>query len=217
MTVRIVLADDHVIVRDGLRSLLEQQAGMEIVAEATTGLEAVQLTSKTKPDVVVLDASMPILNGVEAARQIHSQCPGVRIVCLTMHAENKFVSAMLEAGVSAYLLKECASEELVRAIETVLTNQVYISPGVGQVVADHFKAGGTHVGASAFSTLTDKERTVLQMLAEGHSTREIGERLNLSAKTVASHREHLMKKLDIPSIAGLTKLAIQVGLISLES
>lgn len=216
MSIRIVLADDHVIVRDGLRSLLEQQADMAVVAEAADGLEAVQVTGDTQPDVVVMDASMPRLNGIEATRRIRAQYPNVRVICLSIHSESQFVSAMLEAGASGYLLKDCAIEELIRAIRTVLADQVYISPGIGRVVADHFKAGSDEPIVSVFSVLTDRERAVLQMLAEGHSTKEVGARLNLSAKTIASHREHIMQKLGIWSIAGLTKYAIQQGLTALE-
>ena len=216
MSIRIVLADDHVIVRDGLRSLLEQQADMRVVAEAADGLEAVRVAGDTQPDVVVMDASMPSLNGIEATRRIRAQYPNVRVICLSIHSESQFVSAMLEAGASGYLLKDCAIEELIRAIRTVLADQVYISPGIGRVVADHFKAGSDEPIVSVFSVLTDRERAVLQMLAEGHSTKEVGARLNLSAKTIASHREHIMQKLGIWSIAGLTKYAIQQGLTSLE-
>ena len=215
MNIRVVLADDHVIVRDGLRSLLEQQSNIKIVAEAADGLEAVKVADETRPDVVIMDASMPTLNGMEATRRIRAQRPEVRVMCLSMHCESRFVSAMLEAGASAYLLKDCASEELVRAIHTVLAGQIYLSPGIGQVVADHFKTGGDAAGTSAFSILTEKERAVLQLLAEGHTTREIGERLTLSAKTVATHREHIMEKLGIRSIAGLTRYAIQQGLTTL--
>jgi len=214
MSIRVVLADDHVIVRDGLRSLLEQQTDMEIVAEATDGLEAVRVVDDSKPDVVVMDASMPTLNGVEATRRIHARLPEVRVICLSMHAESRFVSAMLEAGASGYLLKDCASDELVRAIHTVVMGRVYLSPGIGQVVANHFKAT-SDAAVSAFSVLTDKERAVLQLLAEGHTTKEISERLNLSPKTVATHREHIMDKLGIRTVAGLTKYAIQQGLTTL--
>ena len=217
MSIRIVLADDHLIVRDGLRSLLGQQTDMEVVAEAADGLEAVQVTNDSRPDLVVMDASMPTLNGIEAARRIGAQRPEVRILCLSMHNESRFVSAMLEAGASGYLLKDCATEELIRAIRAVMAGQVYISPGVGHVIADRFKAGRVAAGPSAFSVLTDKERSVLQLLAEGHTTKEIGERLKISTRTVATHREHVMAKLGISSVAGLTKYAIQQGLTSLHT
>ncbi len=216
MSIRIVLADDHAIVRDGLRSLLQQQTDMEIVGEATDGLEAVQVTKEKQPHVIIMDASMPTLNGIEATRQLRAQLFGVRIICLSMHSESQFVSAMLEAGASGYLLKDCAGEELVRSIRIVMAGQVYLSPGIGQVVVDHFKAGSASVNPSAFSILTARERMVLQLLAEGHTTKEIGKRLRLSAKTIATHREHIMEKLGIQNIAGLTKYAIQQGLTTLE-
>ena len=216
MSIRIVLADDHAIVRNGLRSLLQQQTDMEIVGEATDGLEAVQVTKEKQPHVIIMDASMPTLNGIEATRQLRAQLFGVRIICLSMHSESQFVSAMLEAGASGYLLKDCAGEELVRSIRIVMAGQVYLSPGIGQVVVDHFKAGSASVNPSAFSILTARERMVLQLLAEGHTTKEIGKRLRLSAKTIATHREHIMEKLGIQNIAGLTKYAIQQGLTTLE-
>ncbi len=216
MSVRIVLADDHIIVREGLRSLLNQQTDMEIVAEAVDGEEAVQIAGEHQPDVIVMDASMPNLNGIEATRRIRAQWPKVHVICLSMHSDSGFVSAMLKAGASGYLLKDCATEELVRAVHTVLAGQVYLSPGIGRVIADQFKGDkGPDGTPSVFSILTDRERAVLQLLAEGFSTKEISERLKLSTKTVASHREHIMKKLGITSIAGLTKYAIQEGLTTL--
>lgn len=217
MRIRILLADDHIIVRDGLRSLLEEQTDMEIVAEAADGLEAMHATAESEPDVVVMDASMPNLNGIESTRRIREKYPKVRILCLSMHSESRFVSAMLQAGASGYLLKDCASEELVRAIRTVMTGQVYLSPSIGNVVAEQFQLGKLGAFSEAHSVLTERERMVLQLLAEGNSTKAIGARLNLSTKTVATHREHIMDKLGIKSIAGLTKYAIQHGLTTLES
>jgi DNA-binding NarL/FixJ family response regulator len=217
MTIRIVLADDHEIVREGLRSLLEHHTDMEIVAEASDGVSAVEVATEQQPDVIVMDASMPGLNGIEATRQILHHFPQARIICLSMHSESQFVTAMLESGASGYLLKDCASEELIRAIQAVQAGTIYLSPAIGQVVADHFKPGGEYNEPSAFSILSDKERAVLQLLAEGHSTKAVAQRLNLSVKTIASHREHLMQKLAIDSIAGLTKYAIQQGLTTLES
>lgn len=215
MSIRIVLADDHAIVRDGLRSLLEQEADMEVVAEASNGLNAIRCVDEYKPDVIIMDASMPILNGIEATRRIRSNQTETRVICLSMHCDSRFVSSMLQAGASGYLLKDCASEELILAIRTVIGGRVYLSPGIGQVVANHFKTGGGDVNPSAFTILTDKERAVLQLLAEGYTTKEIGERLNLSPKTIATHREHIMEKLGISSVAKLTKYAIQQGLTTL--
>lgn len=215
MGVRILLADDHVIVRDGLRSLLEQQSDMHIVAEAADGLEAVRLTREHSPDVIIMDASMRTLNGIESTRRILAHLPGARVVCLSMHGESQFVSAMLEAGARGYLLKDCAADELVHAIRIVLDGQVYLSPGITQVVVDQLKVGRTGAAGSVFSVLTDREREVLQLIAEGHSTKEIGECLALSPKTVATHREHIIAKLGISSVAGLTRYAIQQGLTSL--
>ncbi len=179
MSIRIALADDHVIVRDGLRSLLQQQTDMEIIAEAADGMEAVRVTKENPPHVIVMDASMPNLNGIEATRRIRALQPEVRIICLSMHSERQFVSAMLEAGASGYLLKDCASEELVRAIHIVMAGKIYLSPSIGQAVVDQLKAGRPGLTPSVFSMLTERERAVLQLLAEGHTTKEIAMQLRL--------------------------------------
>lgn len=217
MTIRIVLADDHAIVRDGLRSLLEHEADMHIVAEAANGSEALRVAREHQPDAIIMDASMPSLNGIEATRTIHAQLPKTRILCLSMHDESRFVSAMLSAGAAGYLLKDCAGEELVRAIRVIMRGQVYLSPAIGQVVVNTLTTGTADPEDSAFARLTDRERAVLQLLAEGQTTKDIAGQLNLSTKTVATHREHIMAKLGISSIAGLTKYAIRQGLIVLDT
>jgi DNA-binding NarL/FixJ family response regulator len=217
MTIRILLADDHRIIREGLASLLERQQNMEVIRQASDGLQAVGLSRDLNPDVVVMDLTMPGMNGIEATRLITNEVPGVKVLCLSVHSDTQFISAVLDAGASGYLLKECAFEELVTAIHTVIGNQMYLSPGIAGTVVDDYKARRPELGASAFSKLTEREREIVQLLAEGQSTKEIADRLCLSVKTVGTHREHLMAKLQIHSLAQLTKYAIREGLTSVES
>ena len=190
---------------------------MEVIRQASDGLQAVELSRDLDPDVVVMDLTMPGMNGIEATRLITNEVPGVKVLCLSVHSDTQFISAVLDAGASGYLLKECAFEELVTAIHTVIGNQMYLSPGIAGTVVDDYKARRPELGASAFSKLTEREREIVQLLAEGQSTKEIADRLCLSVKTVGTHREHLMAKLQIHSLAQLTKYAIREGLTSVES
>jgi DNA-binding NarL/FixJ family response regulator len=215
MTLRIVLADDHKIVRDGLRNLLERYPDMEVAGEAEDGREALSLARKLSPDVVIMDIAMPDLNGIEATRQILAEIRNVKIIALSMHSDKRFVSEMLKAGASAYLLKDCAFEELVTAIRTIMKGKIYLSPGIAGVVIEDYLSKGSREDASAFSVLSDREREVLQLMVEGKSTKEIAAHLNVSAKTIETHRANIMAKLDIHTIAELTKYAIREGLTSL--
>ncbi|MDH3694025.1 MAG: response regulator transcription factor [Gammaproteobacteria bacterium] len=210
---RVILADDHKIVLDGLRALLEKQPCVEIVDEVQDGLSALESTRKNHPDIVVMDSSMPEMNGIEATRRICSEIENVKVLSLSMHSENRFVLAALEAGASGYLLKDCASEELLLALRTIKSGQVYLSPAITRTALDGYKSIDTQ-RPTVFSILTEREREVLQLLAEGFATKEIAERLDLSLKTIGTHREHLMEKLEIHTIAGLTKYAIREGLTS---
>jgi DNA-binding NarL/FixJ family response regulator len=212
VSVRILLADDHKIVRDGLRALIERQPGLEVAGEAENGRAAVELTRQVSPDAVVMDVGMPDLNGIEATRQIVAEGAGVRVIALSMHSDRRFVTEMLRAGASGYLLKDCAFEELTQAVQVVMGGQTYLSPGIASVVVEDYvrQAGEEAVG------LTGREREVLQLLAEGRSTKQIAERLRVSAKTVETHRQKLMEKLNLRSVADLTKYAVRAGLTSLE-
>jgi DNA-binding NarL/FixJ family response regulator len=217
MSVKILLADDHQIVREGLRSLIEKQPGMEVVAEVENGRTDIKLTRKIKPDVIVMDINMPDMNGIDATRQIVAEFPGIKIIAFSMHSDHQFVAGALKAGVSGYLLKDSAFEELVRAIRTVVANQTYLSP---KIAVDVVKSYVEKLGAdrtAAPSILTNREREVIQLYAEGHTTKHIAERLYVSIKTVETHRRNIMKKLDIRSIADLTKFAIREGLTSLDT
>ena len=213
MSLKILLADDHQIVCDGLRMVLENEGGMEVAGIASTGREAVRLTRELEPDVVIMDVAMPELNGIEATRQIVDAQPGTRVIGLSMHADKRFVRGMLEARASGYLLKECAAAELALAIRTVIVGRIYLSPAITGVVVDDY------VGQRAderHRLLTPREREVLQLLAEGNSTREIAQSLFISVKTVETHRRQIMEKLHIHSVAELTKYAIREGLTSLD-
>ncbi len=216
MSIRIVLADDHKIMREGLKALLEKQQDVEVIAEAETGLEAVRVAQKLKPDIVIMDIGMPGLNGIEATRQIVAEVPGVKVIALSMHSDKRFVIEMLKVGASGYLLKDSASEELTSCIRAVAANQPYLSPKITDVVLKDYLSTLSKAEPSAFSVLTAREREVLQLIAEGKSTKQIAFALHVSVKTVETHRQQMMEKLNLRSIAELTKYAIREGLTSLE-
>ncbi len=217
MTRKILLADDHKIIRDGLRSLIAAKANMEVVAEAEDGRTAVQLARKHKPDVVIMDIAMPELNGIEATRQILADAPRTKVIALSMHADSKFVGQMLEAGAMGYLLKDCAFEELDGAIRSVMHNRTYLSQGITGVVVDDYVRRIAAQDQVAVNPLTPREREVLQLMAEGCATKEVAAQLYVSVKTIETHRQHIMEKLDLHSIAELTKYAIREGLTSLDN
>jgi two-component system response regulator NreC len=213
MSLRILVADDHQILREGLVTILEK-AGLTVVGEAGDGRTTVRLARELKPNVVIIDIAMPELNGIEATRQIVEEVPGVKIIALSMLADKHFVRGMLQAGASGYLLKHCASQELVQAIRAVQNGQVYLSPGITEMVVDDFKSA---IGdTSAFSVLTPREREILQLYAEGKISREIADTLHLSLKTVEAYRRQIMEKMNFKSFADLIKYAIRERLTSLE-
>ncbi len=215
MPTRVLLADDHHIIRQGLKSLLEEKAGMEVVGEAANGRTVIDLAEELKPDVIVMDVAMPHLNGIEAARRIVARNARAKIIALSMHTDRRFVGSMLEAGAQGYLLKDCAFDELEKAIQTVLAGRTYLSPRVADVVVDAYvRGGGPTVGAEQ---LTEREREVLQLIAEGKSTKEIALALHVSVKTIETHRRNLMLKLDVHSVAELTKFALRSGLTTLDN
>ena len=216
MCIRVLLADDHRIMREGLRSLLEQQPDIEVIAEAENGRTAVQLVRELSPDVVIMDIAMPDLNGIGAAHQIIAEGCGVKVVALSMHSDRRFVARMFRAGASGYLLKDCAFEELARAVRTVAADEFYLSPKIASIVIKDYVRRLTETDFSASSFLTTRQREVLQLVAEGRTTKEIASRLNVSVKTVETHRSNIMEKLGIYSVAELTKYAIREGLTSLH-
>jgi two-component system response regulator NreC len=214
--IRIIIADDHQIVRQGLRILLEAEADMEIIAEADNGRKVLRQAQELLPDVIIMDLSMPELNGIEACRQILNASPAVKVVALSMHSDSLFVLNMIKAGASGYLLKDCALEELVKAIRIVVSHKTYLSPGVSDIVIRDFVTGWQTTNTSAFSVLSAREREVLQLMAEGRTTNQIADGLCVSVKTVEAHRKQVMTKLGIHSVAELTKYAIRQGLTSLD-
>jgi DNA-binding NarL/FixJ family response regulator len=215
MEIRIFLADDHQIVRDGLRALLEKEAGFTVVGEAQDGTCALQMVEKLRPDVAVMDISMPGLNGIDAAQKIRDLDPNIKVLALSMHASRRFVADMLRAGACGYLLKDSAAEELAKAIRVVASGKIYLSPAVSHVIADEFVQRSGDI-RSARAILTARELEVLQRLAEGKTMKEIAFELNVSVKTVESHRARISEKLGIASIAELTKYALREGITSLE-
>jgi two-component system, NarL family, response regulator NreC len=215
MSIKIILADDHKIIREGLNALLEKNPGMEVVAEAQDGLTTVRLAKKLLPDIVIMDIGMPDMNGIDATRQIVSETKGIRIIALSMHSDRRFVLQMLKAGASGYLLKDSAFEELELAIQTVMSNQPYLSPKITDVVIKEYIHNIPANETTVFSALTAREREVLQLLAEGKTTKQIAVYLNISIKTIETHRQQVMEKLNLHSIAELTKYAIREGLTSL--
>ena len=215
MTTRILLADDHRLVREGLCSLIKQQFGMEVVAEAKDGRTAVRLARKLRPSLVITDVAMPGLNGIDATRQILSEAPGVKVIALSIYSNSRFVAAMLDAGASGYLLKDRSFEELISAIHTVIGGGTYLSPGITDVIDEGNQGRLSATTRSVYSVLTHRQRKVLQLMAEGKSTKEIASILRISVKTVETYRQQIMKRLNIRSVAGLTRYAIREELIPL--
>lgn len=216
MTVRIILADDHKIIRDGLNGLLSRETDIEVIAQCSDGHDAVELVRKLLPQVVIMDIGMPGLNGIEATRQITNEFPGVRVISFSMHSDKKFVTEMLRAGASGYLLKDCAFEELTTAIRTVVAGKTYLSPVIADVVVENYVRNPSTEGKTAFSVLTNREREILQLLVESKTTKQVSRILHISTKTVETHRSNIMKKLNIDNMVALTKYAVREGLTTLD-
>lgn len=216
MSIKVIIADDHKIMRDGLKSILEKQRDIEIIAEASDGRTSVELAIKLKPDVIIMDVAMPDMNGIEATRQIIEKSPKIKVIALSMHSDKQFILEMLNAGASGYLLKDCAFHELINAIHSVASNRSYLSPEIADIMIKEYKHVISKESLSVFSLLTSRERQVLQLIAEGKTTKEIAYTLKVSTKTIETYRQQIMYKLDIHSIAGLTKYAVREGLTSIE-
>lgn len=217
MTIQILLADDHAIMREGLRYLLNTQSDLRVISEAANGRQAVEQASLHKPDVVIMDIAMPELNGIEAAAQIRAAAPGTQVVILSMHATREHVYRAFSAGVMAYLLKDSAGQELVEAVRAVHLGQRYVSKRIADLVLNGFMDLRAHsMEKDRLEDLSGREREVLQLVVEGKSSAEIAQTLYLSPKTIETYRSRIMEKLGIKDLPGLVKFAIQHGLISLE-
>jgi DNA-binding NarL/FixJ family response regulator len=217
MNIRILLADDHALLREGLKCLIERDGGMEIVGEAENGKQTVEVARKSRPHVVVMDVSMPGLNGMEATRKLLKDSPHIRVIALSGHDSRAFVREMLKAGASGYVLKSRAYAELARAIREVMRGKKFLSPDIAQGVVDEYVGISAASGVNpAFVLLTDREREVLQLIAEGLSTKEAASNLGISIKTAETHRHNIMEKLNLHSVADLTKYAICEGITSLD-
>jgi DNA-binding NarL/FixJ family response regulator len=214
-TIRILLADDHTVVRKGLRLLLESQTGFEVIADACDGRETIALAEQHLPDVVVLDVAMPILNGIEAARQISSKLPSTAIVFLSMHSDEGYVLKALKSGARAYLLKDSAEQDLIAAVKAVSDGKAFFSPAISKMlVEDYMRQMRERDVEDSYELLTTREREVLQLLAEGNSNKDVASRLNLSLYTVETHRSNIFQKLNLHSTAELILYAIRKGVIS---
>jgi two-component system response regulator NreC len=213
--IKVVLADDHMIIRDGLRALLERQPDMEVVAEADNGRTALKHVKELSPDVVIMDIGMRELNGIDATRQIVKISPGVKVLALSMYSDKRFIKGMLKAGASGYMLKDSAFKELIDAIRVIVDNKTYISPSIASIVMNDYLRNSPEKDGSTRSLLTSRELEVLQLLAEGKSAKQIALSLDLSIKTIESHRNRVMQKIDVSNIADLTKYALREGITSL--
>ena len=218
MAIRILLADDHAIIRDGLRSLLQNcpEPAMEVVGEAENGRAAIELCNQLLPDIVIMDISMPDLNGMEATHLLKKAHPTMKVLALSVHSRKHFVIQMLEAGAAGYILKESAFDEVLLAIRTIWDNKIYLSPEISGMVVESCVHSSEQAVTNDHIHLTDREREILQLLAEGKSNKEISRILHRSIKTVDMHRQKLMRKLDIHNLADLTKYALREGITALE-
>jgi DNA-binding NarL/FixJ family response regulator len=217
MSISVLLADDHQLVRQGLRALLSGTDTIEVVGEASTGLEAVELARRLQPDVVVLDIAMPVLNGIDATRQLTAELPDVKIVALSMHGNREIVMEVLRAGAKGYVLKDCARESLIQAISNVNADLMFLSPELADIVLEDFVRHKTEHQPSSGRSLTPRERQVLKLIAEGHSTRQIAAQLGVSIKTAETYRRQLMRKLQVDNVPALTKHALRIGLTTLDT
>jgi len=215
--IKVLLVEDHTIVRKGLRAILDGEEGIEVIEEAENGREAVAKVEQLRPDVVLMDISMPILNGLEATRQIRKRFPEVKVLILTMHTNEEYIFQILRAGASGYVVKQAVPTELVSAIHDVYRGDAFLSSSISKkVIEEYIRQAEATVEENSYDKLTHREREVLQLIAEGYSNREIAKLMYISVKTVESHRSNLMDKLDIHSTAELTQYAIRKGVISID-
>lgn len=214
MIIKTLIAEDHLMVRAGLKALLEKSGGIEVVGEAANGQEAVALTQRLNPDVLVMDIRMPLMNGIQAAEHIRELKLPVRIVLLSMYSDHSLIQQALKSGARGYVLKSSASEELLQAVQAAYRGETYLSEPISSIVTEKSiqSRGGENV-TEPFDSLSPREKEILQLIAEEHTSSEIAEQLSISEKTVEKHRAHLMEKLGVRNLAGLTRLAVKYGLV----
>lgn len=216
-TITIFLADDHTIVRQGLAKLLEGEPNLQVVGEAENGREAVVKVEKLKPDVVLMDIAMPMLNGIEATRQIRKNCPQTRVIILSMHSHDRYISELFSLGASGYLLKSSTGTDIINAIHTALKGSTYLSPSISdKVIEDYLLLKKKSHQDDLYNRLSNREREVFQMIAEGRATKEIADILCLSPSTVKTHRSNIMEKLEMDNISQLIQFAIHLGIVELQ-
>jgi len=211
--IRILLVDDHTIVRQGLSRLLAEHPGLKVVGEATDGYNAIDKVRKLHPDVVIMDIAMPRMNGIEASRRLHKMFPALKILILSMYSQKYYIHELFETGVSGYLLKDSCGQDIVAAIHAVMKNEAYLSPSISKVLLDSYCSPKSFSRMDRYKKLSNREREVLQLIAEGHSSRQIAEILCISISTAKSHRRSIMEKLDIDTIEKLILFTIQIGLV----
>ena len=216
MSVRLILVDDHPMLRQGLRALLDQEEDLEVVAEAGDGRTAVEQADNEQPDLVVMDLALPQLNGIEATRQIRANCPQTKIIALSQHMDSRYVEGALEAGADGYVLKREAVGELVQAVRAVTAGQAYLSPFITRVVLDRYNQPADRILQGTAMPLSDREREVLQLITEGQTTSQVAGSLHLSERTVSTHRQNIMDKLGLHTLPALTKYALREGLTSFD-
>jgi two-component system, NarL family, response regulator NreC len=215
--IRILLADDHTIVRQGLARLLEDHAEFKVIGEAVNGNMAIEKSLSLKPDVVIMDIAMPLLNGIEAARRIRRQLPQIKIIILSMYAHEHYIHELLEAGISGYLLKESSGRDIINAIQAAMKGETFLSPSISKVLVDRYLSlRKSSPKEERFNQLSNREREIFQLIAEGHSTKKITQMLCISASTVKTHRQKIMEKLEVDSPAQLVHYAISLGLVEPE-
>lgn len=215
MTVKLIVADDHTLMREALCNKLDSKHDLEVIVQADDGRQAIELCQKHVPELIIMDVSMPDLNGVEATKRIHDNNPNIKIIALSMHSEQKFVTDMLKAGASGYLNKACRFEELLEAINVVISGEIYLDRSIGTKVIKDYLSSLSQKKDGNSEILTSREREVLQMVAEGKSSKEVAFKLGIEEHTIVKHRQNIMNKLDIRDVPGLTKYAIREGIISL--
>ena len=216
--IKILLADDHTIVRQGLAKLLEAESNLEVVGEAQDGREAVNKVQKLIPDIVIMDIAMPLLNGIEATRQIKKTLPQTKVIILSMHSHDRYISELISLGASGYLLKDSTGEEIIKAISAAIKGDVYLSPTISRrVIDDYLTLKKTSSREDLYTKLSNREREVFQIIAEGRSTKEVADILCVSPSTVKTHRANIMEKLQIDNISQLIQFAIRLGIVDVES